>query len=125
VNYYFEVLGKYADFSGRARRAEYWMFTLVNVIISVVIAVAEEVAGSGGIVGLIYGLAVLLPGFAVTARRLHDTDRSGWWMLISLIPILGWIVFLVFMCTDGSPGTNRYGPNPKDAVDPMAFRGLA
>ena len=121
MSWYLEVLKKYAVFSGRARRKEYWMFFLFNVIITVVIALAESAMGiadpeSGyGPIGVVYALAVLIPGIAVTVRRLHDTDHSGWWLFIALIPILGAIILLVFMVRDGQAGTNQYGPNPKEA----------
>ena len=121
MDWYLAVLKKYATFTGRARRKEYWYFVLFSLIISVVLAVLDVMLGThygrtGGLLGNIYGLAVLLPSLAVSARRLHDTDRSGWWLLIVLIPLIGAIVLLVFMCQDSKPGTNPYGPNPKEAA---------
>ena len=119
MNWYLQALKKYADFSGRARRREYWFFVLFNLIISVVLSVCDVVLGtysaaaSIGILSGIYTLAVLIPGIAVTVRRLHDTGRSGWWILIVLVPIVGWIVLLVFMLLDSQPGQNAYGPSPK------------
>jgi uncharacterized membrane protein YhaH (DUF805 family) len=113
MKWYLEVLKKYAVFSGRAHRREFWMFTLIDVIIVIVISVVEGLVGSFGIICLIYNLAVLIPCIAVTVRRLHDTDRNGWWILISLIPLIGAIVLLVFTVQDSKPGENRYGPNPK------------
>jgi uncharacterized membrane protein YhaH (DUF805 family) len=113
MKWYLEVLKKYAVFSGRAHRTEFWMFTLVNIIIVVVLSVIEGLLGSPGIVCLIYNLAVLIPCIAVTVRRLHDIDRSGWWILISLIPLIGAIVLLVFAVQDSKPHENQYGPNPK------------
>ena len=113
MNWYLQVLKKYAVFSGRAQRSEYWMFFLVNVIISFVLIFIEGLVGSPGIVGMVYSLAVLVPGIAVTIRRMHDTDRSGWWLLISLVPVIGAIVLLVFMVQDSNPGENQYGTNPK------------
>jgi len=115
MNWYIGVLKKYAVFSGRARRKEYWMFTLVNVIILLVLAGVEKALGILG-PSVIYALAVLLPGLAVSIRRLHDTDRSGWWMLLSLVPFIGAVVLLVFMVLDSNPGGNRFGPNPKAAA---------
>ncbi len=112
MNWYLEVLKKYAVFDGRARRTEYWMFTLFNVIIAIVLNVIDSVIGSP-IFGGLYSLAVLIPGIAVSVRRLHDTDRSGWWLLISFIPCIGAIVLLVFMVQDSTPGDNQFGPNPK------------
>ena len=114
MNYYIECWKKYVEFSGRARRKEYWMFILFNLIASFVAGVIDGVLGTV-MIGSLYSLAALLPGLAVCARRLHDTDRSGWWILIGLIPILGWIVLLVFMCMDSTPGENRFGANPKGA----------
>ena len=115
MEWYVKVLKQYADFSGRARRKEYWMFVLFNILIAVGIAIVEAVllGLTMGVLSMIYALAVLLPGLAVTVRRLHDTGRSGWWVLISLIPFIGVIVLLVFMATDGEQGTNQWGPNPK------------
>lgn len=114
MNWYLEVLKKYAVFSGRARRTEYWMFFLFNIIIGFVLGFIEGLFGGPGVLGMIYSLAVLIPGIAVSVRRLHDTDRTGWWILIGLIPVIGAIVLLVFMVLDGTPGQNKYGPNPKD-----------
>ena len=122
MNYYLEVLKKYAVFSGRARRKEYWMFFLFNLIITIVLAIIDNLIGtfspqSGvGLLEGLYSLAVLLPSIAVTVRRLHDTGRSGWWILIGLIPIIGGIVLLIFMVLDSQPGENKYGPNPKPAI---------
>ena len=104
MNYYTDAIKKYATFSGRARRKEYWMFVLINFIITWVIGIIEKAIGltftvSGaeiGIITLIYSLFILIPSLALTARRLHDTDRSGWWILISLIPVVGSIILFVF-----------------------------
>ena len=121
MNWYFEVLKKYAVFSGRARRKEYWFFVLFNIIISIILAVIDGVTGtldpaSGmGLLGLICTLAILIPALAVSVRRLHDTGRSGWWLLILLIPLIGTIVILIFMVQDSKPEENQYGPNPKTA----------
>ena len=115
MNWYLAVLKNYAGFSGRARRTEYWMFVLFNVIITIVLNVISLAIQQGSILGGIYGLAVLIPGLAVGVRRLHDTGRSGWWLLIGLVPLIGAIVLIVFMATDGEPGDNAYGPNPKVA----------
>lgn len=113
MNYYLDVLKKYAVFTGRARRKEYWMFFLFNVIISFVIGFIDGFIGTAGILAIVYALGTLLPGIGVAIRRLHDTDRSGWWLLISLVPIVGFIVLLVFLVSDSQPGENKYGPNPK------------
>jgi uncharacterized membrane protein YhaH (DUF805 family) len=119
MNWYLAALKKYADFSGRARRKEYWFFVLFNIIISIVLTICDVVIGtynSGAGIGLlsgIYTLAILLPGIGVTVRRLHDTGRSGWWILIIFVPLVGAIVLLIFMFLDSHPGTNAYGPSPK------------
>jgi uncharacterized membrane protein YhaH (DUF805 family) len=118
MEWYFEVLRKYAVFSGRARRKEYWMFALFNIIVLVLIGIVVGFVSQVGAsaLGTIYALLVFVPGLAVSVRRLHDTGRSGWWLLISLIPLLGWIVLLIFVVLDSQPGENQYGPNPKGAV---------
>src|SRR3954453_19494674 len=106
MNWYLEVLKKYAEFKGRARRKEYWMFFLVNLVIGVALALIESMGGSPGIIGMLYSLAVLLPPTGVTVRPLHDPGRPGWWILVILIPLIGWIVLLVFMVLDSQPGDN-------------------
>jgi uncharacterized membrane protein YhaH (DUF805 family) len=118
MNYYLSVLRNYAVFTGRARRSEYWFFFLFNIIIAFVLGVLDGVmnltiAQSTGVLGLIYALAVFIPGLAVLVRRLHDTGKSGWWVFIALIPIIGAIVLLVFLVLDSTPGDNQYGVNPK------------
>jgi uncharacterized membrane protein YhaH (DUF805 family) len=126
MNWYLAVLKNYAGFSGRARRMEYWMFALVNLIIAIVLALVDRMTGTAnpitgmGVLGGLYALAVLIPSIAVAVRRLHDTDRSGWWLLIGLVPVIGWIVLLVFYFTDGTPGDNKYGPSPKAAAATVA-----
>ncbi|GMA18211.1 DUF805 domain-containing protein [Arsenicicoccus piscis] len=111
---------KYVDFTGRARRSEYWWWVLFTTVLGIVAGLLDQLLGTdysnssgGGIVQTITSLAVLLPSLAVLARRLHDTGRSGWWMLIGLIPVIGWIVLLVFTVSDSNPQANQYGPNPK------------
>jgi uncharacterized membrane protein YhaH (DUF805 family) len=113
MNGYLQTLKKFADFSGRARRTEYWMFFLFNFIIAIVLGVIDTIIGSPGIIGLIFALAILIPAIAVGVRRLHDTDRSGWWLLIAFVPILGGLVLLVFFVLDSTAGANRFGANPK------------
>ena len=118
MKWYFAVLNKYAVFSGRASRTEYWMFVLFHTIIGYALLFIQGIAGTFLEIGLpvlnmLYGLAVLIPSFAVVVRRLHDNGRSGWWCLIVLIPIIGAIVFLVWTVQDSHPGENKYGPNPK------------
>jgi uncharacterized membrane protein YhaH (DUF805 family) len=122
VSWYLEALKKYAVFSGRSRRMEYWYFVLFNIIVGVVLALIDillgtfSAAGNIGLLSGIYSLAVLIPTLAVIVRRLHDIDRTGWWIFINLIPLIGTIVLLVFALTPGTPGSNRYGPDPKQAT---------
>ncbi len=106
------VLTKYAVFSGRARRSEYWWFTLFSVIVSIIFSIIDRAIGNP-ILGLLVSLALLLPSLGVSVRRLHDTGRSGWWIFIGLIPLIGWIVLIVFFCQDSQPGQNNHGPSPK------------
>lgn len=119
MNWYLEVLKKYADFNGRARRKEYWMFFLFNIIISIALIIVDGILGTSaapgamGLFGAIYLLALLIPGIAVAVRRLHDTGRSGWWILIGLVPFVGGIILIVFLVQDGTPGDNQFGRNPK------------
>jgi len=114
MGWYLEVLKKYAVFSGRARRKEYWMFWLVNFIIEVLLGMLDVSIGTLGLLGAIYSLFIFIPGLAVTVRRLHDTNRSGWWILIGLVPLVGWIFLLIFMIQDSTPGSNQYGLNLKE-----------
>lgn len=106
---------QYTDFSGRARRKEFWMFYLFNIIASCIASVLDSVIGTGGILAAIYALGVLLPNLAVGVRRLHDIGKSGWNWLWAFIPLIGAIVVLVWFCKDSQPGDNQYGPNPKMA----------
>ncbi|MCX6751356.1 MAG: DUF805 domain-containing protein [Candidatus Nomurabacteria bacterium] len=125
MNYYFSVLKKYAVFNGRARRAEYWYFVLFNAIVSIILGILGKAIGvfnvtigtvgsEMNILSIIYGLAVFLPGLAVCVRRLHDTGKSGWMVLINLIPLIGQIWILVLIIKDSTPGENEYGSNPKN-----------
>lgn len=122
MNWYLYVLKNYATFSGRARRKEYWMFFLISALISIVLTLLDILLGTysveyeAGLFSGLYSLLILIPSIAVVVRRLHDTDRSGWWILISLIPLIGVIVLFVFICLDSQPGTNRFGANPKEAA---------
>jgi len=116
MNWYLEVLKKYAVFTGRARRKEYWMFFLLSLIIAFALAFIEGLVGSPGVVGVVYSLATLIPGLAVTVRRLHDTDRSEAYFLLAFVPLIGLIVLLVFLAQDGTSGQNRYGANPKEGI---------
>ncbi len=116
MSWYLEVLKKYAVFEGRARRKEYWFFSLFNYIfmaLSFLIGFALFGFEGSSVLFLIYALAILIPAIAVSVRRLHDTGRSGRSLLLLLIPLVGGIIFLVFTLEDGTPGENQYGPNPK------------
>ena len=121
MNWYLEVLRKYAVFGGRARRKEYWMFALVYVVIYIALAIAERSFGlvselGIGMLSMLYALLHILPSIAVGVRRLHDTGRSGWWLLIVLVPLVGPIALIVFAVQDSEAGHNEYGPNPKEAL---------
>ncbi len=115
MNWYLVVLFKYSVFDGRSHREEYWMFVLFDFVIILVLIVLSLMAPFRVIL-VLYRLAVVVPGIAVTIRRLHDTGRSGWWWLIALVPVVGWIVLLIYMAQDSQPSANRYGPNPKNVV---------
>lgn len=113
MEWYIRVLKNYVGFEGRARRKEYWMFVLFSIIVSIVLSIIQSILRLEAVLTSLYSLAVLLPSLAVGARRLHDTGRSGWWLLISLIPLIGSIILIVFMCQDSESNANRFGPNPK------------
>ncbi|MDQ0200766.1 DUF805 domain-containing protein [Neobacillus ginsengisoli] len=113
MHWYLGVVKNYVGFEGRARRQEYWMFFLFNAIISIIFEILDKIAHISPLLSSLYSLAVLLPHLAVSFRRLHDTGKSGWWLLIGLIPIVGAIILIVFMCQDSQPDDNQYGPNPK------------
>jgi uncharacterized membrane protein YhaH (DUF805 family) len=127
MNWYLKVVrDNYANFQGRATRKEYWMFLLFNILFAVAAMIVDNMLGSVFTIGsgydevslgygwvyLIYGLVLLMPSWAVTVRRLHDTDRTGWWILFMIIPLIGVIVFTIFLCTDSTQGNNKYGPQP-------------
>ena len=115
MNWYLKVIKQYADFNGRARRKEYWMFTLINTLIAIgLMLVAQFVSPSLSILNMIYSLALLIPGIAVVVRRLHDVNKSGWMYLLIFLPVIGWIWLLVLFFTEGTIGENKYGLDPKD-----------
>ena len=121
-------LRRSADFSGRSRRKEYWMFILGYIIALVAAMVVEGVLGMSGMVGGVYGpitllliLALLIPAIAVQVRRFHDQDKSGWFVLLAFIPIIGSIAVLVFMCLAGTDGPNRFGDDPKNPGNADTF----
>ena len=119
MEWHLMVWKRFSEFSGRSRRKEYWMFFLFNMVIGLVLyvpGIALRESGIGPIfLGLyaIYSLAALIPGLAVSVRRLHDTNKSGWFFLLLLIPFVGPIILLVFFCMDSDAAANQYGPNPK------------
>ena len=120
MNYYLKVLKQYSDFKGRARRKEYWMFTIFNIIfggiamtLDSVFGIAIEGVGYGPLYG-IYALVLFIPGLAVAVRRLHDIGKSGWMLLITLIPLIGVIWLLDLLLTDSNSEENLYGANPKE-----------
>ena len=119
MNWYLKALKQYADFKGRARRKEYWMFILFNIIFAFLAALIDNIVGTAspelgyGLFYIVYGLAVFIPGLAVTVRRLHDVGKSGWMYFIILIPIIGIIWFIILMIKDSEPGSNKWGENPK------------
>lgn len=122
-------LKRYADFQGRSRRKEYWMFVLLQILVIVplvLIAIALDGGGSGGGVVLlgvlaIFVLGLFIPSLAVQVRRFHDQDKSGWFVLLGLIPYIGGIITFVFMCIEGTRGPNRFGPDPKDPYGEAVF----
>ena len=119
MNWYLKCWKQYADFSGRARRKEYWMFVLFNIIVAIIAGIIDGVLGlinpeiGFGVFGGLYSLAAFIPGLAVSVRRLHDIGKSGWYYLLGLIPLLGAIVLLVWFCTEGEHGANKWGEDPK------------
>ncbi|WP_129690824.1 DUF805 domain-containing protein [Gottfriedia acidiceleris] len=113
MEWYLKVLKNYAVFNGRARRTEYWMFFLFNAIITIILSFLENIGDITNVLTGIYGILTLLPSLAVGARRLHDSGKSGWWLLIGLIPFIGTIILLIFFCLDSEEGDNRFGANPK------------
>ena len=120
MKYYLKALKNYADFSGRARRKEYWLFTLYNIIIFAALVILGAMVGflpggAEGVFGAFYMVGVLIPALAVSVRRLHDTGRSGWWLLLYFVPF-GAIVVLVFLVQDSNPASNKFGKNPKRSV---------
>ncbi len=114
MEWYIKCLKQYADFNGRARRKELWMFVLFNMIVYIVLSVIDGLIFGANILSAIYCLAVMVPGIAVFVRRLHDIGKSGWWYFISFIPLIGGIWLLILCCQDGKPGTNEWGTNPKE-----------
>ncbi len=129
MNYYFGAFKKYAVFSGRASRSEYWYYLLFNILVSIALTFLDFVIIRNNLLvvgGLnvnvniltgLYALATLIPGLALSVRRMHDIGKSGWMLLVSLIPLVGFIWLIVLMATDSNPGENKFGPNPKSVKD--------
>ena len=115
MHYYTDVLKKYAVFTGRARRQEFWMFFLCNLAVAVAVLLIDIAVGAGMILYCVYALAVAVPTIALAVRRLHDIGKSGWWYFVVLIPIAGFVWLVVLMATEGQPHANDYGPSPKAA----------
>ncbi|MBN8202994.1 MULTISPECIES: DUF805 domain-containing protein [Bacillaceae] len=121
MNAFIKVLKESFNFSGRSRRKDYWMFILFTFVISIILTVIEmalglEITEDIGILTTLFSVIMIIPSLSVTVRRLHDTGKSGWWILISLIPLIGGIIILIFTLMDSEPGSNKYGPNPKKAI---------
>jgi uncharacterized membrane protein YhaH (DUF805 family) len=110
MDWYLYVLKHYAVFSGRANRPQYWTFTLINVVVSLVFTMLNGL--THGVLAPLYSLFIVIPSLAVQVRRLHDINRSAWWLLIVLIPVIGSIILLIFSALPGTPGPNTYGPQP-------------
>lgn len=119
MDHYVAALKKYAETSGRATRAEYWYFVLFNILISIGLAILDGIffSSSSSVLGTLYSLAVLIPSIAVAVRRMHDINRSGWWILLLLVPLLGTLWFIFLAAQDSDPDENMYGPNPKKMMD--------
>lgn len=119
MEWYLKVINSYFDFNGRARRKEYWMFVLINSIISIVSFYLDNILGTTFAIGygpiyIGYGLAVLIPSIAVAIRRLHDIGKSGWMYLLVILPIIGPIWLIILFVREGELGDNKFGPNPKN-----------
>jgi uncharacterized membrane protein YhaH (DUF805 family) len=125
MNWFKKVLRHYADFKGRARRKEYWLFVLFYILFSIGVSIIDQILGTtdpdtgAGLLGSLYYLALLVPSLAVGARRLHDTGRSGWMLLLILIPLIGWVWLLILFVQEGNQGDNQYGSDPKDEPEPV------
>lgn len=119
MDWYLKVLKSYATFEGRARRKEYWMFFLVNFLITIGLLVVDIALFHIHLLSTLYGLAVLIPSIAVAVRRMHDSDRAGWWLLIMFVPAVGWLIVVVLLALEGTRGSNRFGPSP--VAEPLAL----
>ncbi|CAH2603070.1 putative inner membrane protein [Rhodovastum atsumiense] len=118
-----QAFQRYVDLKGRASRSEYWWFILFTVLVSFICGildmVLDSVIGTGDLLLPLGTIALLVPSITVAVRRLHDLDRSGWWVLLGLIPVIGEIILIVWFATPGSPGPNRYGGDPLGGQKPV------
>lgn len=130
MNWFITSLKKYADFTGRSRRKEYWFFVLFQILFGILAIILDVVLGTTigflpyGYIYILYIVGLFIPSLSVTVRRLHDIGRSGWWFLLAFVPLVGQIIILVFMFLDSEPGANKWGPNPKTesgAIDAEAL----
>ena len=114
IDYYLEAFRKYADFSGRSTRSEYWWFYLVTIAVSILASILDSILNIPlGLISVLYFLISLIPSLSIQVRRLHDVDKSGWYMLLNFFIIIGWIWLYILNILDSTPGANKYGPNPK------------
>lgn len=113
MSWYIQAIKNYCNFSGRARRKEYWMFALISAVIVFVLGIIDGIIGINILTSL-YSLFILIPELSLTFRRLHDIDKSAWWLLIALVPVIGAIILLVFSLKPGTVGDNTYGADPID-----------
>lgn len=124
MNWYLKVLKNYANFDGRARRSEFWMFVLFNFLFTIAALILDAILGSligFGFIYPVYTLAMIIPNIAVTVRRLHDIGKSGGWFFISFIPVIGGIWLIVLLATEGNTGENEYGEDPKAEEDTILY----
>lgn len=117
IEWYKKPFQKFLEFEGRSRRKEYWTFVLVNLVISMILGGSGGIFGTGmGTLSGLFSLIILIPSITVGVRRLHDTGRTGLWLLVGFIPVIGLLILIFFMIQDSEPGSNQYGPNPKASV---------
>jgi uncharacterized membrane protein YhaH (DUF805 family) len=121
MDWYLKVLKAYAVFEGRARRKEYWTFFLINFVATILLTFVDLAIVHMRLFSAIYSIGVLVPSIAVGVRRLHDTDRTGWWMLVILIPAIGWIILFVLLAMQGTRGSNRFGPDPVEETLALSY----
>ena len=117
-----QCFSNYSTFSGRATRAENWWWILFTVIGRLVFGIIDGLVGLPGVLWLLFGLGTLIPSLAVGVRRLHDINRTGWWLLLIFVPVIGWIVLIVWAIERGDMGPNKYGPDPRQATSQQAYK---